>query len=421
MSLFYDAHPLKYGASTNIRLIEILHDNSPDASTPIKCKLRFTTLDDAEHYKALSYVWGSDAVIKFIILDGQPFPVRENLWNFLAQYRSSGDQGSLWIDAICIDQNCIEERNHQVAMMGQIYSGAKLVIVWLGLRLEDPISALEKLSEPSEDLTSWMTNVRRVGDDEYWGRVWIIQEFVLARALDIWAGTRKINGHLFTTQFDSGLYFRITSHPDSDVDLFNQEIMRMKRSTMYAVIECRRDHQLQGVWHDTYMLFGKFQSVKCSDTRDRVYGLLGLIDPDELGAFPIRPDYSKSTSMLFMELWERWFEGNSSVLANSLSWYILEKYTHYLQTLLDLDNDDKVVLEALEKCNEGLQNAKAFEDARSIEMSCGDRKMSCGDRKMSIKQEAKKKYRDYVLQPEWVQSIFGSTKKSSTFTTHEKR
>ena len=36
------------------------------------------------------------------------------------------------VECTCIDQNNIEERNHQVAQMGRIYTEAKQVAVWLG-------------------------------------------------------------------------------------------------------------------------------------------------------------------------------------------------------------------------------------------------------------------------------------------------
>lgn len=38
----------------------------------------------------------------------------------------------LWIDAIRINQEDIADRNHQVGLMRQIYSGASEVVVWLG-------------------------------------------------------------------------------------------------------------------------------------------------------------------------------------------------------------------------------------------------------------------------------------------------
>jgi hypothetical protein len=38
----------------------------------------------------------------------------------------------LWIDALCIDQENVIERNHQVQQMGEIFSRASNVLAWLG-------------------------------------------------------------------------------------------------------------------------------------------------------------------------------------------------------------------------------------------------------------------------------------------------
>jgi hypothetical protein len=38
----------------------------------------------------------------------------------------------LWIDALCIDQNTLHEKNVQVAKMGSIYNGAIGVLAWVG-------------------------------------------------------------------------------------------------------------------------------------------------------------------------------------------------------------------------------------------------------------------------------------------------
>jgi hypothetical protein len=38
----------------------------------------------------------------------------------------------LWIDGVCINQTDILERNRQVQLMGEIYSRASCVLIWLG-------------------------------------------------------------------------------------------------------------------------------------------------------------------------------------------------------------------------------------------------------------------------------------------------
>ena len=43
----------------------------------------------------------------------------------------------LWIDAICINQASLKEKNQQVPMMADIYGGAARVLVWLELGAQD--------------------------------------------------------------------------------------------------------------------------------------------------------------------------------------------------------------------------------------------------------------------------------------------
>jgi hypothetical protein len=38
----------------------------------------------------------------------------------------------IWVDQLCVDQNNPEEQSRQVNMMGQVYSRAEQVIMWLG-------------------------------------------------------------------------------------------------------------------------------------------------------------------------------------------------------------------------------------------------------------------------------------------------
>jgi hypothetical protein len=40
------------------------------------------------------------------------------------------------IDATCINQDDVRERNHQVAVVGRIYATVQKAIVWLGCKIE---------------------------------------------------------------------------------------------------------------------------------------------------------------------------------------------------------------------------------------------------------------------------------------------
>jgi Heterokaryon incompatibility protein (HET) len=50
-----------------------------------------------------------------------------------------------WIDAICINQNDIEERNAQVKRMRDIYTQLSYVLVWLGKQCPGSDQAIDSL------------------------------------------------------------------------------------------------------------------------------------------------------------------------------------------------------------------------------------------------------------------------------------
>ncbi|KAI9688025.1 MAG: hypothetical protein M1820_010313, partial [Bogoriella megaspora] len=86
-------------------------------------------------YVALSYVWGSPSPVRKIFIDGVPFYVRTNLELALRQlrkYRRIQEGFKIWVDAISINQDDVEERSEQVARMKNIFKSAWHVLVWLG-------------------------------------------------------------------------------------------------------------------------------------------------------------------------------------------------------------------------------------------------------------------------------------------------
>lgn len=123
----YHHRPLR-DAALFIRVVTIKPGRDNDA---IELTLHEQPLGSS--HVCLSYVWGSATDTKDIVVNGESFAARENLFSFLLAARRQGVAEPLWIDAICINQHDISERNKQVQMMGQIYKQAKYVTVWLGL------------------------------------------------------------------------------------------------------------------------------------------------------------------------------------------------------------------------------------------------------------------------------------------------
>jgi hypothetical protein len=131
-----------------IRLLKLL----PGKKGPVKCKLYHVDPEYPRRYRAVSYTWGPPTLQREIIVNGKRFDVGENLWHFLDTLRRLPDiqidsKAGLWIDQICIDQSCPEERSTQVRLMEHIYSNAH-VLAWLGPASRDSSLAVSSIIDP---------------------------------------------------------------------------------------------------------------------------------------------------------------------------------------------------------------------------------------------------------------------------------
>ncbi len=70
--------------------------------------------------------------LRSISINSHAVDVGVNLWSALRRIRSKREDRALWADAICIDQKNTDERNEQVALMRDIYSQCRGVMIWLG-------------------------------------------------------------------------------------------------------------------------------------------------------------------------------------------------------------------------------------------------------------------------------------------------
>ena len=129
MKLLFKHEPLDHDQPA-IRLVTVSRRLSTEGY--IQCFMRRTTIH--ANYACLSYAWGKPKWKRVIQINGRKFHVQQNLFDFLdtIRHNSRSRHEDYWIDALCIDQSNAVERNHQVAQMGMIYSGARRVIAWLG-------------------------------------------------------------------------------------------------------------------------------------------------------------------------------------------------------------------------------------------------------------------------------------------------
>jgi hypothetical protein len=126
-------------------------------------------------FEALSYTWGPDQ--GHVTIEVLPswtgknrvrrtpegkvgFSVRHMLHEALKHLRDAANIRTLWIDAICINQEDMQERSQQVSRMGDIYKHARRVVVWLGSASTDSSLAMRTLRHIGEQVEYLKTPVR---------------------------------------------------------------------------------------------------------------------------------------------------------------------------------------------------------------------------------------------------------------------
>jgi hypothetical protein len=113
-------HPLDAKAQ-EIRLLVL---EAGTAEQPLLCSLHVTSLlsEPKPQYETVSYAWGDTSLRSTIFISGQNKDVPAGPQRVLQRMRLATKSRVLWIDAICIDQDNLSERDQQVSIMPQIYS-----------------------------------------------------------------------------------------------------------------------------------------------------------------------------------------------------------------------------------------------------------------------------------------------------------
>lgn len=128
------ALPLEYeklsDTAAQIRLLELLP--GPDGGA-IHCRLACVDREKvAGTYEPLSYCWGDQTAQIPILVNDARINIGTNLHAALARLRSSKTSRTLWVDALCINQSDIQEKNVQVQLMRNVYENGSQTLVWLG-------------------------------------------------------------------------------------------------------------------------------------------------------------------------------------------------------------------------------------------------------------------------------------------------
>lgn len=275
-------------------------------------KEAYTEIPD---YEALSYTWGSPNSRKaiFVCAPGAPrtkLRVTKNLALALRYLRYPDRNRIMWIDAVCINQKDIQERNSQVKRMTSLYRLAHRVVVWLGpgsTQSHLAMSTLEYLGEQVEvsrqnavihtpgaveplwyreiydlpyDTATWSA-LYRMFERSYFTRVWIVQELHLSNHRTLIQCGKDV---MSWTHLRQALVCLSTKRNLPSIG-FRQQLSTVLGLATYDVREPFSE------------LAVSLLDRNCSDQRDRVYGLLGMM-PEGLRQ-KLRPDYTLSVDDVY--------------------------------------------------------------------------------------------------------------------------
>ncbi|KAK2060712.1 HET-domain-containing protein [Colletotrichum caudatum] len=312
-------------------------------SSPLRCAVSTTPVATPRPYKALSYVWGPQDKSHSIDIGGARLGITASLDTALRHLRQDDEPVTLWVDQICINQADAAEKSRQVPLMAQIYSGAELVLVWLGPAADGSDALMECLEDVGQEardaglegylnrerlpLLYPMLGNRDARDPEaarfqalqeravpafdavmeamvawnarpWFGRVWTIQEQALCPDTFFLCGSRMLNLDLLplaTLIIDEGVKEHYAANPEDPVHLDVRVKASDRRFNSLMTIRRRRRNFVrgEGPGDDLYKVLKKAYvdgEAEATLPRARIYGLLSVaVDAERLR---IVPDYA---------------------------------------------------------------------------------------------------------------------------------
>lgn len=236
---------------------------------------------------------------RLIICDGRKILVTQNLHNALGVIQHSYP-GYWWIDQLCINQEDVQERNAQVALMGQIYRDAFQVVVWLGQRTKleaKAAAALQMMATLPDDVEDILVVSASLFSREapklfalvgffsrsWFDRLWIVQEFAVARQAIFLLGNDEIPLETVTRALRR--IEQILSASSMGAFLEAAEIPAKTRSTL---LDSREFTGANGTWSaEKWLSVARVRST--TDLRDYVFGGLSLLGKEGDPAVPDIP------------------------------------------------------------------------------------------------------------------------------------
>ncbi|EXJ82289.1 hypothetical protein A1O3_06102 [Capronia epimyces CBS 606.96] len=313
-------------------------------------EIRVVTLQPADHIDSIPV-----CTLKTTSLESRPvfqaisWYVPENLYDALRYIRRRDKSIVLWVDALCINQGldpaALDERAKQIRLMRYIYTFASHIIIWLGRPPADlpdwMLAELEKgdwVDGVIKNRASARKILHVVIDNPWWTRLWVIQESRLPERASLQLGRVSIPFRSFLDDLRalSLSHVPISSGDDEakmQAHLALYDAVFKMGSTQWRQLpgeDTDLDDKYLGVQFDFFCnLLAKCRHQLTTDPRDKVYGLLGLVD-DCVGRI-IGPDYSEDVTKAYTRAMGLIFQ-----YSNSLDLLSLANMRHPHASALDL-------------------------------------------------------------------------------------
>jgi hypothetical protein len=326
------------------RILRLLPGGPEEA---IRCRLINTSVETpSNEYSAFSYCWGSASQPrKIIILNGCPFAVSCTVHTLLESFRNRAEEHH-WIDALCIRQDDVLEKNVQIPLMGQIYSAASYVNIWLGPDVDGVGCIFNSLAEQGAVAllqSRGLSGISQLLHNQWFQRVWIVQELLLSRpgAPILNLGHHHINWERFATAVKflirSSAIFNERIASSISVDMFDaspEDQLPQLTDQWFRSVDTASDHvhahgkaisaiantpikkliqHREIYWQDLsgcpvnsnsrpFSLSAALAMIApftATDVRDKVYGILGMTASGMHSTIAV--DYGKTVPQVFLD------------------------------------------------------------------------------------------------------------------------
>ena len=298
----------------------VLHLAPESAGRSLDCTLFVTSLAEEPRYEALSYVWGPSTQARKMLCNGVEIDVTDNLYAALGRMRQATQIRTLWVDAVCINQADVIEKNHQVHMMSNIYRNAQEVLIWLGEERDDTAQAwsffdvletsfdtgFNHYNPDLSDTSKWLgPGLNPLGkglpprEAPVWGaveallrspwfsRIWTFQEIIVATNAVVHCGSHMMPWERF---FKLIKWIHVCGHANSINYKGNGALTAGGARLLY-----HNNNASQSRLRSLSAALLRTRNRDATDSRDKIYALFGLLPEEEL-----YPDYSLSSRDVYI-------------------------------------------------------------------------------------------------------------------------